>query len=68
MATRTYRTEIQLPLGIEEEFPFFTAPRDLERITPPELSFEIITPQPLEIREGTLIDYRLRPYGVAFRW
>jgi ligand-binding SRPBCC domain-containing protein len=68
MTTHRYRTEIELPLGIEEVFVFFADPRNLERITPPELSFEILTPEPLEIREGTLIDYRLRLFGVAFRW
>ena len=68
MTTHTYRTEMELPLGSGEVFAFFADPRNLERITPPELRFEILTPELLEIREGTLIDYRLRLYGAAFRW
>jgi ligand-binding SRPBCC domain-containing protein len=68
MTTHTYRTEMELRLGIEEVFAFFADPRNLERITPPELRFEILTPELLDIREGTLIDYRLRLYGLAFRW
>jgi ligand-binding SRPBCC domain-containing protein len=59
---------MMLPLGIEEVFAFFADPLNLETITPPELSFEILTPEPQEIREGSLIDYRLRLYAVAFRW
>jgi hypothetical protein len=31
---------------------------------PPELHFEIVTPRPLTIALGTLIEYRLRLFGV----
>jgi ligand-binding SRPBCC domain-containing protein len=64
----TLITSIYLPLARDQVFAFFAEASNLERITPPELGFEIVTPHPIHLREGTLIEYRLRLFGISFSW
>lgn len=66
--THFLRTSLFLPLPRETVFAFFAEAENLERITPPELCFHIVSPLPVVMREGTLIDYRLKLFKIPFLW
>jgi len=66
--THVLRSVMRLPLDIPAVFAFCGDAYNLERITPPELHFHIASPQPIQMTEGTRIDYRLRLFGFPFTW
>ena len=68
MRTFGLTSEVMLPRPPTEVFPFFADARNLEKLTPPWLRFAVLTPEPIEMRPGATIDYRLRLRGVPIRW
>jgi ligand-binding SRPBCC domain-containing protein len=64
----TLTTSMRLPLARDQVFAFFAEASNLARITPPELGFEMVTPQLIQLSAGTRIDYRLRLFGIPFSW
>ncbi len=49
-------------------FAFFGDALNLESITPPWLGFRVVTPRPIAMGPGTLIEYRLKLHGMPVRW
>ena len=68
MRVRTLEREQVLPGTPEEVFAFFAQARNLEAITPGFLRFRVVTPEPIAMATGTLIQYRLRVHGVPVNW
>ena len=68
MKVHKFQTELWLPLPPAKLFSFFADAANLDAITPPWLHFHIVTPPPIAMREGELIDYRLRVHGLPLRW
>lgn len=62
------KRELWVPQPLSVVFPFFAEPHNLEALTPPWLNFSIETPAPIDLHAGTLIDYRIKLYGVPMRW
>lgn len=52
----------------EELFEFFGDAANLEAITPPWLNFKVITPQPIKMQVGALIDYKLKLHMIPIKW
>lgn len=70
MKPRTQKIHCQqkLPLPLEEVFSFFSNAENLEALTPPWVGFQILSPLPIEMKKGALIDYRIRVHGIPLVW
>jgi len=70
MAIYQYTTEQFLPISIRKAWDFFSSPKNLSVITPPEMDFKILTQlDDKEIYNGMLIDYTVKPlFGIPMHW
>ncbi len=68
MALHEFRAEQRVPHARESVFAFFAQPENLARITPPWLGFAILTPPPVPMRAGAVIDYVIRLGPLPTRW
>ena len=60
--------EMIIPRSQEETFAFFSDARNLDILTPRWVGFKILTPTPIEMRAGALIEYQIRIHGIPIRW
>lgn len=51
-----------------EVFDFFKRETNLERITPEFLGFKVLSKSTEDIREGTVITYRIKVHGIPLEW
>ena len=68
MRIHDFDSAVFLAAPPEEVFRFFADAGNLDVITPPWLRFRTLTPLPIAMGEGALIDYRLRLRGITIRW
>lgn len=57
-----------VPLKPEIIFPFFSRAENLETLTPPWLNFKIVSKSSEEIKQGSVIKYKLKIHGVPVGW
>ncbi len=68
MSTYVLEREQIVRAPLEEVFDFFSQARNLEALTPSWLRFHVLTPEPIVMHGGQVIEYRLRLRGVPLRW
>ncbi len=58
-----------LPISLQAAWDFFATPKNLNLITPKDLTFEITSEVPDKMHEGLLITYVIRPiFNIPFKW
>ena len=65
---RYLRREQWVDRPLERIFPFFENPANLALITPRSLDIRLLTPAPVTMEQGRIIDYTIRVLGVRVRW
>jgi ligand-binding SRPBCC domain-containing protein len=65
---RVLERELVVKESRSKVFEFFADAANLEQMTPSAIKFRMLTPRPIEMKRGTLIDYQIRLFGIPFPW
>jgi ligand-binding SRPBCC domain-containing protein len=58
-----------LPISLEKAWDFFSSPKNLNEITPPEMTFKILNELPEKMYEGMIISYKISPmFNIPLDW
>lgn len=68
MELYTLEREQFIPRPVAEVFTFFADASNLGRVTPPWLSFRILSPMPVEMRVGAQIAYQIGWHFLRLNW
>ena len=68
MKLYTLNKEQVIYKNISDVFDFFSKPENLSIITPPKMNFNILTPSPIKMKKGALIDYTINIMFISMRW
>lgn len=68
MAIHQLERSQRVGIPVERAFSVYGDTVNLEPMTPPWLNFRVLTPGPVTMRPGTLLDYRLTLHRVPIRW
>ncbi len=68
MKVYTLNKSQEISRGITDVFDFFSKPENLCDITPKRMNFNILTPSPIKMKKGALIDYTINIMFISMRW
>ncbi len=58
-----------LPISLETAWDYFSSPKNLNDITPPEMVFNILSELPERMYEGIIIVYKIKPFlNFSIKW
>ncbi len=64
-----YYEELKLPIDISEAWEFFSDPKNLVKITPPDMGFSITNNPAEDVYSGMIITYKVKPlFNISVNW
>ncbi|MCY3414394.1 MAG: SRPBCC family protein [Candidatus Heimdallarchaeota archaeon] len=65
---RILKKQMIIPKSLDKVFAFFSIPENLNKVTPSFLKFKIISDKQIEMKLNQEINYKLKLYGIPFKW